>query len=389
MSDVSITELEEFDAKKVSGVSNPANGTPWLLIKARADEPAGVGNDDPGAGQTHSDEAAAIESEMTKAETDEAEKMSPGVPDYATATPTETGHVSSTGESGLVGPMTAGVMNPPPVLSEGGESPYQIPVEAHQAEAVDKDAWAFEVDDSAEKAGNWMEVDNDDADAPAAAEKEANLSNLLGEGAQKRATESEEDHIMALVTKEELDRQISEAAKAAVAEEGEKLYKKLKKLVKNANNGGDITAEQERGGVNGQHDADDIGVLSGAHNETPGVAKSEEEEVEKSEEDGDLEKLTKALENLTERVEKIASRPRVGGPVLDGMARGSFAAEGRMESEPVTKSAEDMKIEGLEKEHKELLKKSGVEAAAQASDMGAMITMLKLQRQHRREYGDN
>ena len=29
-----ITELDELGAEKVSGVATPANGTPWLVLKA-------------------------------------------------------------------------------------------------------------------------------------------------------------------------------------------------------------------------------------------------------------------------------------------------------------------------------------------------------------------
>ena len=56
-----ITEIEEFGAEKVSGVGTPANGTPWLLLKA-AEEP-----NDGQHGAVGEDEATAIMEEMTKA----------------------------------------------------------------------------------------------------------------------------------------------------------------------------------------------------------------------------------------------------------------------------------------------------------------------------------
>ncbi len=51
-----ITELDEFDPRKMSGVQSPANGTDWLLLKSTAHD-----------GDTHSAEADAQEEEMTKA----------------------------------------------------------------------------------------------------------------------------------------------------------------------------------------------------------------------------------------------------------------------------------------------------------------------------------
>lgn len=64
-----ITELEELGAEKVSGVGAPANGTPWLLLKAQ-DVKA-----DPESPHTESEEADEAEEEMTKAEADEIETL--------------------------------------------------------------------------------------------------------------------------------------------------------------------------------------------------------------------------------------------------------------------------------------------------------------------------
>jgi hypothetical protein len=55
-----VTEIDEFGAEKVSGVGQPANGTPWLLLKATEVENDGQ------HGAVGEDESTAMMEEMTK-----------------------------------------------------------------------------------------------------------------------------------------------------------------------------------------------------------------------------------------------------------------------------------------------------------------------------------
>jgi hypothetical protein len=94
MADTAITELEELGAEKVSGVGNPANGTPWLLLKA-TDVQA-----DPDSPHTESPEADAQEAEMTKAEADEIEALNTEARGVAAAiVHTGTASENATGDS--------------------------------------------------------------------------------------------------------------------------------------------------------------------------------------------------------------------------------------------------------------------------------------------------
>ncbi len=590
MSDVAITELEELTAEKVSGVGNPANGTPWLLLKASEPEPIDNAPAQPGP----SSEADAIEDEMTKAvdalgllhdyaakgtvtaselaevqsfidglgketvekaklkakernalpdsafayidshggrhlpvqdaahvrnalarfdqthfESAEAkakahrkivarakelgvevEKGSPGVPDEATETPTENGHVDDAGRSGLAGPETAGVRHPhgDPSFALGGESTYEIPVEGRvtdhpaepgrinrgggmevgkqwEIEVVGKDNWlsrenptpaeettpgdtAWETYDAETLDGvarglaaaaqaveairtreaieaisgnpsEWLDayqLDCAGADIASAlalvaalayheqaaehgAEKAGrrhsardlamlraardHLNDLLGEHdkpAGDGAKASEEEDIMTTVTKEELAQTIAKASKQGFMEalvDQRKAAKKAerkaakaakKQAKKNANNGGDITAGEENAAVHSTHDADDVASVGGG--ETPSIAKS-----------GGKNKLVKEVAELRGLVEKMASRPRSGGPVLDGVARGAFpASEGRL-TETVTKS-ENSEIERLAKELDEVSKRPGPENAAKASEISQQLTLARLREAH-------
>ena len=509
-----VTELLELDADRVDAVSVPANGTPWLLLKAA------------GEATQESSEADAIEDEVTKAEADEIEDMltkamwagycacegceackekfgpryeelekarlkskqrralpkstfaipekapgsgsyplpdkahgeaalrllhnaspaeqkrikaavhrkfpdigegdekkcastdvikSPGVPDEATSTPKEHGHLA-TGQSGLAGPETAGVgpEEMTPSLHPGGKSPYVIPAEAKvntnppAPPPDDKSRWTIEVVDKA----NWLSLDAGEpgspswehqdvalldavsmslsavqslvaqlrereaaedatkAEAPADAEKTLrtaldHLTGLLGGGStgnpttagKSGAEPSEEENIMTTVTKEELDAQIAEsstkAVKAALKAERKAQKAKAKakakmappfepKAEKNANNGGDITEQTMRGDVKGEHPAEDVNAVGGSVN-------SEYINKEGKKDKKVLKAMQEQLASIGETVQKMAARPRSGGPVLDGQARGAFpASEGRV-GDTVTKSAEDLDIERLTK----------------------------------------
>ena len=392
---------------------------------------------------------------------------STGVPDFATATPTDNGKIND-GQSRLAGPMTAGVRfdHSDPAFTAAGESSYVIPLEVgeltnlppqarmdrpgegtvttHVASLpIAKDSWTIEVvekdnwvatsddddDDEAEKAtpspeasttpgdGPWQAYDAATCDSVARGLAEAKivldqirqremteavsgnpsewfdsyqlscamddicsalglvaslayreaasgaemsakksivstqslLANIVGQARTAALGDrpSEEDSNMATITKEELDAQIAEAASKAAADafaemkakqdkKDKKKAKKAKaKAKKNANNGGDITAQTMASAVHGTHDANDIGSVGGT------VEGKYKNKSKKSKESKDLKK---ALELL----QKMAQRPRSGGPVLDGQARGagfSPASEGR--ATDVTKGAEDGEIATL------------------------------------------
>lgn len=182
-----ITEFEALEATKVSGVGSPANGTPWMLLKAAAPdgtedeemtkacgdlecgvcEPVAKGKlkaadrkklpkgsfaipeKAPGSGsypipdEDHGRDALArasgkdVEDRVRAAvrrkfpDIEQAEKdvddtpveKSPGVPAGSTATPQATARVHQFAESGLRGPMTDGTKEPDAVDTPGGETP--------------------------------------------------------------------------------------------------------------------------------------------------------------------------------------------------------------------------------------------------------------------------
>ena len=164
---------------------------------------------------------------------------------------------------------------------------------------------------------------------------------------------SEEESIMATVTKEELDAQIAEsaskAAKKAIKQykkdEEKKAKKKSKKMPafmeKNANNGGDITEGEMERQVHGTHDANDVGAVG------HGV-QSQYRNKKSKKNDKAMKSVESKLESVETLLAKMAGRPRTGGPVLDGQSRGAFpASEGRT-TEAVAKGADD-EITRLEK----------------------------------------
>jgi len=398
-------------------------------------------------------------------------QKSPGVPDEATATPKERGHLD-TGRSGLAGPVTAGT-KPLPAQGVGGESPYVIPDEAKVTDNPPYHAeksWEIEVVDKQ----NWVSLDNNPAMAPQMpsepsveaanttvldrivcaymALKEAmaaqkadpdgmndpldaqvwahledvcatlknalidqaldiagvepamlkaeNLLTKLGGAdttAGNGARTSEEENIMTTVTKEELTTFVGEtagAAAVAAVKEALKAERKAEKAKmkgkmkgkgkppfmaeKNANNGGDITQQQEESGVHGKHEANDVNsVPNGGHVDGQYVNKEKK---------GNKDKALKALvaeqgEKLVavgELLEKMARRPRSGGPVLDGASRGAFPASEGRQSESVAKGAGDPELERVEKEIEQTEGRSGFDAAQKLSDLQQTRTFLRL-----------
>jgi hypothetical protein len=111
---------------------------------------------------------------------------------------------------------------------------------------------------------------------------------------------------------------------------------------KNANNGGDITAQQEEAGVKGETNAANVNAVGGPVDSTY-VNKGEGDEPDPA-----VKSIADKLEKLSKQVEQFSKRPRSGGPSLDGQVRGvAPATEGRQGE--VTKSVSDSEIEQLEK----------------------------------------
>lgn len=180
------------------------------------------------------------------------------------------------------------------------------------------------------------------------------LNELLGEGnptAGNGAKPSEEDDIMATVTKEELAQFIADSSSKAVKNVLDKRDAKARKAAKakarkNANNGGDISAEQMSGEVKGVHDADDV-------NSIPDGGKVEGRYANKSKKDKAVKQMIVEVSTLRDLVSKMAERPRRGGPVLDGLPRGGFVApEGRLTG-GAQKSESDVEITKLTKQLEE------------------------------------
>lgn len=183
------------------------------------------------------------------------------------------------------------------------------------------------------------------------------LTELLGEGkpadVKNGAKTSEEESIMATVTKEELDAHIADAAAKATtkqmkkfakaqAKRDKKMAKAFALAIKVSNNNGDLTEGDIRGRTGAKYDANDLNFL----NKTP-----RKEYVNKGKNKGkSLKSVEAALETIQTTVAKMASQPRQGGPVLDGQSRGAYPASEGRGMETVTKSDLDGTIERLEKE---------------------------------------
>lgn len=163
---------------------------------------------------------------------------------------------------------------------------------------------------------------------------------------------------MATITKEELSETIrtesASTAKAVAKEllkaerkrakkEAKKQAKKERKRAeKNANNGGDVTAEHLRGQVHGQHDASDVNAVPNGGNVESRFLNKDGSPLSK--------KDRKLLKSVNENLEKMGQRPRFGGPVLDGQARGAGvfpASEGRTVDGSAAKSGAS--VETLQK----------------------------------------
>ena len=434
---------------------------------------------------------------------------SPGVPDFATATPKEAGHITDTGQSGQrMKPMQTGTRRPPGVTTAGGEtaliggsSTAVIPEEerithppaatltakmaytfTHLAEFMDRvdaqraakdTSWLAQPSGAAAEApssGPWEAYDSasltevaqllaacgkaidaiqtreaveavngnvgdfqDTADLGMAgdaldaalgivarlafhegASKEGedgeaekagrrlsgktesalraardHLTSVLGEDktqAGHTGEPSEEDQIMTTLTKEELDQQIAEgsatAAKEAIKQERQRAKKAAKKEAKlarkNANNDGDISRGEMEDQVHGHADASDVNAIpDGGHVDSQYANKSKGGKSKKG-------TLTKDMRQVRELVERMANRPRVGGPNLTGVIPQGFVpnGEGRTGEEAV-KSTEDAEIDSLRKQLDEAQKETGPSAMQRASQLSYQLTRKLLVQGHR------
>ena len=237
--------------------------------------------------------------------------------------------------------------------------------------------------EAAAKASSMVQLSPQTIAAMRAAQN--HLAGLLSQSTQ------EEDVLMTTVTKAEMSDAIAQSAVAAVkeamgterktAEKAEAKKAKKAEALKNANNGGDITAGEMEGQVNGHHESNDVeavgGPVSGKYkNAKKGKGKGKKA-LKKQ-----LAVVLKSQAEMTETLQKFAAQPRRGGPVLDGVPRGAFAANEGRQSEPVAKSEAQAKIETLEKSLAEELAKSDAGAADRASAISWQLTRMKLREGH-------
>lgn len=186
-----------------------------------------------------------------------------------------------------------------------------------------------------------------------------------GHGAGQDDDSSEENDIMATVTKEDL----AEVFTAALRQERE--ARKEAKAKKNANNDGDITEQELDAGVKGHLAQGDLAIPGEGH-VNPEYANKEVDE------------MRKELGEVKSLLEKIAKRPRIGGPNLTGATPTGFApvSEGR-QGEEVAKSTEDAEIENLRKELDETLKDKSPSGMQRASELSYSLTRKQLAQGHR------
>ena len=412
--DVDITEITALEATKVSGVTSPANATPFLLLKAQAAAKSDVDT-----------EAVAIEEAVTgdDADNDGAEKGAVQDALDGTAAPQEGGQIVS-GQSKLAGPVTTGAkLAVPAADQEGGASSYEIADEAKltKANAVSSLVEAIKILDTqraAIKDGITTLVDGETEGEATKASKVLSAKNVAAletahkhltsviDGAKDKATPASPDSetadketLVTELTKSELAEAITagvktilkderEAESAELAEKAEKL-EQAKALVAadlaekgnvsggantggtQSNNAGEVTESEVK--PTKETDANDVNAVK--EDEKGEVTKSEDTPDEFTKQvETQLEALTKGQNALQELVSKIAKRPRPGGPSLDGQGRGIVpAAEGRLSD--ATKSEGD-EIGQLTKQLDEATD------PMQKSELGLKLTYARLKKAH-------
>lgn len=209
------------------------------------------------------------------------------------------------------------------------------------------------------------------SDEKALRDAHAALSNVLAEHDQKvvdagQDDSTEGDKIQMELTKSEFIAGVQEILKAEQdardarkAKRNAKKAKREEKAAKNANNNGDITAQQLQDGVVSEQDANDVQAVQGAVD--PKYANKSEADASAQEEapaqpalkaiEDQLKAVVDTVGSLGEQVQKFAKRPRQGGPVLDGQARGAFpAAENRMTEAAKSSDMDTPEIKSLEEQ---------------------------------------
>jgi hypothetical protein len=199
----------------------------------------------------------------------------------------------------------------------------------------------------AEKAGRTISSANEVALRAA----HDHIGAVLASGAKNKpadeADESEEQDIMATITKEELAESIASGLTTALdAREAAKA-----EAEKNSNpvtQGGDIAEADIK--ATAEADADDVTAIpDGGKVDGQYINKGDGEAVKSGEPSladvqAQVAGITKSLGEANELLVKIAKRPRVGGPILTGQAP---AAEGRVDD--LAKGADDGELTKLAK----------------------------------------
>src|SRR5665213_2860720 len=355
---VDITEIVELTASKVSGVTAPANSTPFLLLKAAApaEEDDGEKTTDEkfkenaqrmkeGKEPKKAEKGESSEEEEAKEEKEEEEAEKGTVQDAlsGTATPQETGHLVS-GQSSLAGPVATGAKPAVPAAQqEGGASSYEIPDESKltKADAVASLVEAIEVLDTqraaikdgiaaiadaegetgeATKAGKVLSAKN--VAALEAAHK--HLSSVI-ETAKSKATpaspdsktaEAEKEIIsMTDITKSELAESIvagvktafraeRDAEKAEVAEKAEKREQAKRLVAADLAEKGNVSGCESTGGTqsNNAGEITEAAIKPSKETDANDVNAVKEGEVTKSEDTPD--EFTKQVETQLEALTK-------------------------------------------------------------------------------------
>lgn len=223
----------------------------------------------------------------------------------------------------------------------------------------------------ATKAGRVLSGKNTQALTAARDHLQAVIDGAQGKPATADNSEKESDDIMATLTKEELVEANTASFMAAVKqlreeEKAEKAEKKKAKAEKEAAEKDQVNPETQGGEIaeadikaTGKLDANNPGGIAGAGSVT--VQKETEELAElvksldaRQKEHGEL------LSKATETLQKIANRPRPGGPLLGGQAPQGAGTEGQ-----ATKEQGD-ELTRLEKALSEATTPEQREAAGQA-----------------------
>lgn len=179
--------------------------------------------------------------------------------------------------------------------------------------------------------------------------------NTVLEGVEKTddAGDGKEDMIVTDVTKQELAEMIAAASAEAV------------KTAMNtaSNNNGEVDTDDIK--PTGETDANDVTAIPNGDDVKPEYVNKEEASVAE---------LAKSVADMHDTLQKIAKRPRQGGPSLDGQARGvDFAAEGRFGEASKSEASE---VERLSKQLEEA-------TDPQVRDqIGEKLTYLRLREMH-------